>query len=499
MTAGRRWSLAAASGVLLTLCYPPFAVGWLAWVALTPLWLALDGATLGLAAGLGWLTGTVGGLGITGYWIARAAADYFGLAPLAAIAFTVAVIQVFVAPFYALLGVLVARIGLRGWRVLAVPAALVVCEALRAALVGNSWALLGQSQSALVLLQIAAVTGVAGLSFLLAFAAAVVAALIGDVGVGLRLMPALSRRRLGAATLVVLVAIVIAHGAWRLSVTEATPTLRATLVQGNVSNEERRDPGEAADGVQRYVTLSYVSPPEALVIWPENAITVFPDTNAALLQPLSDMLARRGGAVLAGAPRAGERAGHAAIHNSAFLFTAQATRPVYDKRHLLPFVERRPLRPDDSAYLAGGDAAPVALGAARAGILICYEVIDPALARQAVAAGADLLVNLSNDSWFAAGAGPAQHYAIARFRAVENGVALLRATNSGISGAFDPTGRELARLPSDTATAATVEVPLRAGGTFYTRHGDWLVWLCALLVVIGVRTTDHTDLNKRSE
>ena len=163
-------------------------------------------------------------------------------------------------------------------------------------------------------------------------------------------------------------------------------------------------------------------------------------------------------AALSAARRAPAIARPRRLYNSAYLFTTDGARPVYDKRHLLPFVERQPLRPEDGPYLRGGDALPVATDGARVGVLICYEVIDPALARAAVDAGANLLLNLSNDSWFAAGAGPAQHYAIARFRAVENRVALLRATNSGVSGAFDPNGRELARLPADVAVAELVSV-----------------------------------------
>ncbi|MEO8603068.1 MAG: hypothetical protein ABI629_10880, partial [bacterium] len=141
LTGGQRVALALASGVLLTLSYAPFALALVAWVALTPLLLALDGATLGAALGLGRLAGSVGGLGITGYWICRAAGDYFGLSPLAAAAFTVAVIQLFVAPFYGLFGVLVWRLNGSRWRLLLVPAALVVCEAARGGLTGNAWAL----------------------------------------------------------------------------------------------------------------------------------------------------------------------------------------------------------------------------------------------------------------------------------------------------------------------------------------------------------------------
>ena len=137
---------------------------------------------------------------------------------------------------------------------------------------------------------------------------------------------------------------------------------------------------------------------------------------------------------------------------------------------------------------------------ARAGILICYEVIYPALARDAVGAGADLLVNLSNDSWFDAGAGPAQHYALARFRAVENGVALLRATNSGVSGAFDPNGREIARLPADVAAAAPSSAARAAADPSTRAMATGSRGLVALVVAaVSVAANDDPDTSRRAQ
>jgi apolipoprotein N-acyltransferase len=111
-----------------------------------------------------------------------------------------------------------------------------------------------------------------------------------------------------------------------------------------------------------------------------------------------------------------------------------------------------------------------------------------------VANGANLLINLSNDSWFDAGAGPLQHYEIARFRAVENHVSLIRVTNSGVSGAFDPTGREIARVPVGQAVAMAVDVPLVPGGSFYMRHGDWFAVLCIAAVAVGALRTRLSKL-----
>jgi apolipoprotein N-acyltransferase len=484
-TARRRAALATASGVLLALCYAPAALTPLAWIALVPLLLAVDGASPGGAAGVGWLTGTTVGLGVCGHWMWRAAIDYFGLTPAVAGAFTAGVVEFFVAPYFAAFAVLAVVVGRHRWRVLAIPAAFVATELARATLVGNAWALLGHSQRSLVLLQSTSVAGAYGVSFLLAMSNTALADVLrlGGRGAVRRAAPA------GAAVIVAL-AVVLGFGSWRLRHPPATTgTLRALLVQGNVSNAERARADRAAAIVERYVALSASAQPgPALMLWPENAITVFPPDNPELLAPVRALAASSGAAVLAGAPRAGTRVGSAAIYNSAYRIAAEGSRPVYDKRRLLPFVERFALRPQDGPYLAGTGAVPVPVGAARLGVLICYEAIFPGLAAGPLAAGANALANLSNDSWFEAGAGPLQHYELARFRAVESGVALLRATNSGVSGAFDPVGRELVRLPRAVAVAQAVEVPLAARPSFYARHGDWFAILCVAFAIAAVAT-----------
>src|SRR5262245_34641671 len=103
-----RIALASLSGILVTLAYPPFALSALGWFGLAPLIVALDGARPRSAAALGWIGGTVLGLGVAGYWLWCAATEYFGLGPLTAALFTLGLIEGFVAPFMALFGVLLA-------------------------------------------------------------------------------------------------------------------------------------------------------------------------------------------------------------------------------------------------------------------------------------------------------------------------------------------------------------------------------------------------------
>jgi apolipoprotein N-acyltransferase len=485
----QRCGLAAASGVLLTLLYPPFSLSILAWVALTPLIVALDGASLLTGLFLGWLTGTIESLGVTGFWMFHAARDYFQLSAFAAAAFTIGVNQVFVALYLALFGGAASLVAGGRLRFLLIPAWFVATEYLRAHLLsGNPWELLGHAQRAAAIIQICDLTGVYGLSFLLALSATAVA----DI----------RRTRGPAVVAVTLILLVLLYGALRLATFARTEgaNLQIAMVQANLHNDQRGRPEFFAEHLSRYLELTPQAHPAptvpALIVWPENAIGFFPQDNPSLLARITELVQRQGTALLAGAPHAGGRANVAALFNAAYLFTADGIAGIYDKRVLLPFVERIPLRPDDGPYLPGTEPTIFSVAGTRFGTLICYEAIYPELARELVNRGAQVLVNISNDSWFEAGAGPEQHYEIARFRAVENRVSLVRVTNSGVSGVFDPAGREVVRLPSGAATAQSVSVPIATGGSFYTRHGDLFAMACiglalSALVVRALRHLPH--------
>jgi apolipoprotein N-acyltransferase len=474
-----RWQqcgLAAASGVLLTLLYPPFSLSVLAWVALTPLIVALDGAPLLIGLFLGWLTGTIESLGVTGFWMYRAARDYFQLSAFVAAAFTVGVNQVFVALYLALFGFAASVVTRGPLRFLLIPAWFVTTEYLRAHfLSGNPWELLGHSQGGTAIIQLCDLTGVYGLSFLLALSATAVAEI--------------RRTRVPAVVAATTTLLVLLYGQSRLAHFPVTdgPHLPMAMVQANLPNDQRGRPEFFAEHLDRYLELtrqaqtSAAPAAAALIIWPENAIGFFPEDNPSLLARITEQLQSPGTALLAGAPHAGGRPNVAALFNAAYLFTADGVSSIYDKRVLLPFVERVPLRPEDGPYLPGTEPTIFSVAGTRFGTLICYEAIYPELARELVTRGAQFLINISNDSWFEAGAGPEQHYEIVRFRAVENRVSLVRVTNSGVSAVVDPAGREVVRLPSATATAQSASVPLGTGGSFYTRHGDLFAMACIAL------------------
>src|ERR1700682_1942764 len=190
-----------------------------------------------------------------------------------------------------------------------------------------------------------------------------------------------------------------------------------------------------------------------------------------------------------------------APYNSALLFDAQGRRVFsYDKIHLVPFGEYEPFPlihrlvngvSDEVGGFHKGQTYAVAPlpGGYSFAVFICYEAIFPNEVRRFAINGAQLFVNISNDGWFGRSAAPEQHLRMARVRAVENRRWIVRATNNGYTLSIDPYGRIIAALPPDVRAAADLPYDFRTDTTIYTRFGDWFAWLCVLVSVILVAAT----------
>ena len=145
----------------------------------------------------------------------------------------------------------------------------------------------------------------------------------------------------------------------------------------------------------------------------------------------------------------------------------------------------RALSPGTSNFAAGGDPALLAVGPlARLGTLICYEDVIPGPARAAVARGATLLMNLTNDAWYGETAEPFQHQALAIWRAVETRRDFVRATNTGLTSAITASGAVVAELPIFTRGALAVELRLLDNATFYSAYGDAFAWTVVAMWVL---------------
>lgn len=329
-----------------------------------------------------------------------------------------------------------------------------------------------------------------------------VAELVGATGVGFWLAAvnglaaaALLRRsgwrRLGVAAAVTAL-LPAAWGVWRASTLEVRPAARVAVVQPNVSQHLKLEPAAALDSALAsfHRLLPRVEPGSVdLVVFPEMAFPVHArhPSAAGVVGQVQGWAREAGAPVLFGAVGEATGGGETARFNSAFLVLPRGlTAFQYDKRHLVPGVERTPFSggfPGGGGGRWGGydvgEGWPLAeVDGARVGVLICYESAFPGLARRFRLEGADLLVNITNDAWFGGeplwsrSAALWQHPAHLVMRAVETRAGVIRAANTGISLFVDPVGRVSGATPLFQPAVRTAVVTTSDVVTFHTRHGD---------------------------
>ncbi len=405
------------------------------------------------------------------YWITEAilfeAARFWWLVPLAVPA-VAAGLGVFIAVACA-----VARFARAGWpRVLALAGAWVLMDLARQfVLTGfpwNPWGSIWEMPGAMgdVFIQPAAWVGVHGLTLATLLLAAV---------------PSLGMRwRIGGA---VLLAVWAASGLVRLDQPVApAPMLNVVLLQGNVAQGQKFDQAFAVRIFRHYLDLAAegraaAGSGPAVEIWPETAFPGLLDLDAQARQVIEQ--SDDGVPSLVGSVRFDEQR---RPRNSLFaLLSDGAIGGVYDKWHLVPFGEYIPnwlplplmVLPGEGFAMGPGPRTLHVPGLPAFGALICYEaifsgeIVDPA-ERPA------WLVNVTNDAWFGDSSGPRQHLAAARMRAVEEGLPLMRAANTGISAGFDARGHELGRIGMRTSGVLTLRLPPALPPTLFSRFGLWL-------------------------
>ncbi|MGH9498646.1 MAG: apolipoprotein N-acyltransferase [Terriglobales bacterium] len=506
------WLLVLLSAGLQILVFPLPNLYVLDWVAIVPLLLALLRArspdTLQIRAGIkllpakplqAFLMAYVCGIlwyAGTCYWIYSVMRQYGGVNTPAAVGILV-LFCMYLAIYHGVFGLLISLLAgssqFSRRALLLSPVAWVAVELARTRITGFPWDLLGISQvDNIPLSRIATVTGVYGLSFEIMVVNAAFAAAF--------LVPRDTRKKMLLAA--VGAAVILQSG--RLVPAPSIPADRtATLVQANVPILE------GADWTKEYFNatlrdLSRISFAGAnsshLVVWPESPAPFY--TSDPLFRDAISNLARQANTwVLTGSigtSAARLNPGQAAeIYNSAALVSpAGEWTSRYDKAHLVPFGEYVPfkrvfafaggLTKEVGDFSAGTSRAPLDAGGARLGVFICYESIFPDDIRQSAAQGAQVFVNISNDGWYGDSGAYAQHLKQARMRAVENARWLLRDTNTGVTASIDPYGRVVASLPRKVRAALVAPYALSDETTFYTRHGDWFAYACAIICVVAL-------------
>ncbi len=179
----------------------------------------------------------------------------------------------------------------------------------------------------------------------------------------------------------------------------------------------------------------------------------------------------------------------------------------YDKIHLVPFGEYVPfwalpglvekITSEVGNFVPGSSYSVAKTPAGGVGVMICYEAIIPQLARKLTAAGAGVLVNISNDGWYGETAAAYQHLEMARLRAIENHRYLLRATNDGITVRIDPYGRVTQQIPRHRQMVMPAHFNFESRQTFYSAHGDVFAWLAAAMAGLILGCTPYGVKSER--
>jgi len=501
--------LVLAAACLQILIFPNFGFWFLAWVMIVPLLAVFDSRGVLSSFLLGALFGLIMALGIT-YWLYYSVVHYFEAPAPLGLSLVVAACLFYAALYTGLFGALVSlcRPLVRGPAgVLMVPCLWVACEVLRASwLSENAWGLLGYSQHlCLPLIQVADLTGVYGISFIVVMVNTALYRLVkrwaqrGSTAAG----EPRGFRAWGPDVLAPLIIIcaVLGYGQMRLQRfgpgLPDGPVIRTVSIQGNINRKFRWKSIYYGKNLTKYMKMS--RRPETLdadlLVWPENALNFHPDRDATFLGMIRKSLSQPSRTLVTGAPHMETGPGdQKRFYNASYLITAEGIQGVYRKIHLMPFSERKPWwvrelfgAPGEapSHFVPGSEHTVFALPGASFSSPVCFEMVYPELIRGFVAAGAQFLVNISNDSWFGPSAGPHQHLIFSTIRAVENRRFVIRAANTGISAVIAPTGKILRRTGlNEEAVLAGNVVPL-SGKTFYTRWGDVFAAACALTALLA--------------
>jgi apolipoprotein N-acyltransferase len=503
------WLLVALSAILQILIFPLPGIYGLCWFALAPLLIALlrarpvghleisgtarlqpaaswQGFLLGYCCGILWYAGTC-------YWIYDTMRQYGGLsAPVALM--VLILFCCYLGLYHGVFGLVISLLaGSHDNRraLIVAPFLWVAMELARTRISGFPWNLLGISQVGNVALcRIALWTGVYGVSFEIALVNVAFAAAF--------LIPRAKRRMMFVAALAA--AAVLQAG----SLVEAPPARAdhaALLVQQNIPVAGDWTPAYFQQTLHELTELTLKSSAEHsatkidLIVWPESPAPFF--TNDAHFREVITEMAREAkawavvGAIGSNGPNPNAEA---PVFNSAALVSPTGGWTArYDKVHLVPFGEYLPfpslfsfaggLTKEVGQFERGTSRAPLDAGGEKLGIFICYESIFPDEVRESANAGAEVFVNISNDGWYGDSGAYAQHLNQTRMRAIENDRWLLSTTDTGVTASIDPWGHIAARVPRKQRAALVAPYALTSVTTFYTRHGDWFAYLCAIISI----------------
>ena len=491
------WIAAVSGGVLLFLGYAGFDHYYLEWICLVPVLWAIRDQQPGRAFLIGWVAGIVGHSGGF-YWVSGMFQEFAGMAwPLASLGLLLlAAANGIVFAVWAWATRLITRD--TGWNVVWIsPVVWTAVEAFWPELFPNY---LGASQYRLShLTQIADLTGILGVTFLVVYGNSALYSIIASW---------FDNRRFAwrqALILLSVVASVAAYGELRIRSVERQVQLAEKLTVGIVqtnrgAGDKRRDPESLLREHQEMSRALAGTAPLDLIVWPESVCFIDRTSREGLLP--SDVLGDLRIPTLFGAVLRLSQGDGPKVYNSALLADGMGRiLGTYDKMVLVPFGEYIPfgdifpglysMSPATGRFWAGESREPLRFGRHLLSVSICYEDIFPGHIRSLMGGGRDrpipeAMFNLTNDSWYGNSTEPIEHLALASFRSIEHRRSLVRATNTGVSAFVDPVGRIVSRSGIWTRETMVDRIPLMKGRTVYALLGEWVGWVCAILALVGL-------------
>ncbi len=513
-----RYAASAFSGALMFACFPRLGWNWMVWVACLPLLAALvSEPRLRRAFLLGYFSGAIFLVGSC-YWFVEVMERYGRLSPALAVG-ALLLFVVVSSVFFGLFGLVEAWVARRSVAkaLMLSPFLWVSMEVARTYLIsGFPWNLLGYAVPSSGLRQMASTTAVYGLSFLAVATSALAARVF-----------AAPRQMSQGITLAFWPALLVVANLILTPPTLPPSTNQVYLLQPNVPLDESalenwapwrdrtqlnrlvtttvsavcRDLGSAVESFRTDCSgsRSISRSPGLLIIWAENPAPFYFDRDAIFREAI-ETLARSTHAYVIFNTVTFVGQDNASPKNSAIVLNPDGQPIVqYDKIHLVPFGEYVPwwafpgkvgkVTSEVGNYVPGSSYQVADTPEGKIGIFICYEAIFPQLVRRLAAAGAEVLVNISNDGWYGESSAAYQHLEMARWRAIENRRFLLRATNDGVTAVIDPYGRVVVELPRHQALVLAGHFDYLKRRTFYTSYGDVFAWLCVAVAggVVALR------------
>ena len=471
------------SAVLLAVSFPQIQISFLAWVALVPLFIVLDGQKAWGAFSRAYLSGFLFFAVSIGWFVY---VTYPGAILLVA----------FLSLYFALFGlgfIYFQRLSLIP-RIFVLSSVWVALEFIRAHLfTGFGWVMLGHTQYTNIwLIQLADITGVYGISFLV-----ILVNLLVFENIRARSFLAKANVRV-----MIILAFTLIYGIWVSEYHHDYKTVRVGVVQPNISLamdwDENLKPWIVAKTIQ--LTENLKDQKLDLIVWPETSLPGVLGDDPEMIEQIRSLASKLHTPILMGSvANEGER-----YYNSAFLIGSNGQMlGRYDKIHLVPFGEYLPLRPilgwinkfvslDDFTAGKTYKIFTISPELNKFGVLICFEDTLGYLRRNFAQAGADFFVNMTNDAWFKDTKAPFLHLQAAVFGCVENHRSLVRAANTGVSALVDPWGRIVTTVANVQGKKTFIEgtawgvLPLNHEKTFYTKYGDVFTYLCFLCILVAI-------------